>query len=256
MRGAIVSIAGGEAGLAEAEAADQETLDDAVAGIAANAGDQSALNAQGSTDLASYSYTYPTAGVGVPASAGSSQSLIPNPQSLLSSATTPDGTVNFTYDADGQLTAATYSNPQSLIPNPSESYTYDANGNRTGGGYVIGADNELLSDGTYNYSYDADGNRIERTDIATGAVTDYVWDNRDRLVEVIDRARPAARLPRTCITSTTPRTAGSARRFRPPVKRSKRRALRMPATKSSFSSTAPHLRRVPPASRVPWPSRI
>ena len=140
---------------------------------------------QGSTDLASYSYTYPTAGV--PASAGSSQSLIPNPQSLLSSATTPDGTVNYTYDADGQLTGATYSNPQSLIPNPSESYTYDANGNRTGGGYVTGADNELLSDGTYNYQYDADGNRIERTDIATGAVTDYVWDNRDRLVEVIDR---------------------------------------------------------------------
>ena len=145
---------------------------------------------QGSTDLASYSYTYPTAGV--PASAGSSQSLIPNPQSLLSSATTPDGTVNYTYDADGQLTGATYSNPQSLIPNPSESYTYDANGNRTGGGYVTGADNELLSDGTYNYQYDADGNRIERTDIATGAVTDYVWDNRDRLVEVIDRTAGGA----------------------------------------------------------------
>ena len=53
---------------------------------------------------------------------------------------------------------------------------------------MTGADNELLSDGTYNYQYDADGNRIERTDIATGAVTDYVWDNRDRLVEVIDRA--------------------------------------------------------------------
>ena len=146
---------------------------------------------QGSTDLASYSYTYPTAEVGVPASAGSSRSLIPNPQSPLSSATTPDGTVNYTYDADGQLTAASYSNPQSLIPNPSESYTYDANGNRTGGGYVTGADNELLSDGTYNYQYDADGNRIERTDIATGAVTDYVWDNRDRLVEVIDRASAA-----------------------------------------------------------------
>ena len=53
---------------------------------------------------------------------------------------------------------------------------------------MTGPDNELLSDGTYNYSYDADGNRIERTNIATGAVTDYVWDNRDRLVEVIDRA--------------------------------------------------------------------
>ena len=53
---------------------------------------------------------------------------------------------------------------------------------------MTGPDNEILSDGTYNYSYDADGNRIERSDIATGAVTDYVWDNRDRLVEVIDRS--------------------------------------------------------------------
>ena len=53
---------------------------------------------------------------------------------------------------------------------------------------MIGPGNELLSDGTYNYAYDADGNCTERTNIATGAVTDYVWDNRDRLVEVIDRA--------------------------------------------------------------------
>ena len=108
---------------------------------------------------------------------------IPNPQSLLTSATTPDGTAQYTYDADGELTGATYGGSQ-----PDESYSYDANGNRTNPGYVTGADNELLSDRTYNYSYDADGNRIERMDIATGAVTDYVWDNRDRLVEVIDRA--------------------------------------------------------------------
>jgi RHS repeat-associated protein len=169
---------------------------------------------QGGTTLASYSYTY----------AGSSvQSLIPNPQSLLSSgsaelnwtpgsnvilpstnpsqtpldilsgstsptnliasATSVDGTANYSYDPAGQLTGATYGGSQ-----PDEAYSYDSNGNRTNTGYVIGPDNELLSDGTYNYSYDAEGNRIERTNIATGAVTDYVWDNRDRLVEVIDRA--------------------------------------------------------------------
>ncbi|MCE5268914.1 MAG: DUF2380 domain-containing protein, partial [Planctomycetaceae bacterium] len=44
-----------------------------------------------------------------------------------------------------------------------------------------------LSDGTYNYEYDAEGNRTKRTDIATGAVTEYVWDHRNRLVSVIDR---------------------------------------------------------------------
>ena len=36
-----------------------------------------------------------------------------------------------------------------------------------------GAYNRLLSDGTYNYEYDAEGNRTKRTDIATGAVTEY-----------------------------------------------------------------------------------
>jgi RHS repeat-associated protein len=179
---------------------------------------------QGGTTLAQYAWTYSDEAFVVPASAGSSVGLasadlgssqlnwtpgsnlivpstnpsqIPldllsgsaSPANLIASVTSVDGTANYSYDPTGQLTGATYSssNPQSLIPNP-ESYSYDFNGNRTNTGYVTGPDNELLSDGTYNYAYDADGNRIERTNIATGAVTDYVWDNRDRLVEVIDRA--------------------------------------------------------------------
>ena len=55
----------------------------------------------------------------------------------------------------GQLTRA-------LPAQPNESYSYDANGNRTSStssaAVVIGADNELLFDGTYTYTYDADGN--------------------------------------------------------------------------------------------------
>ena len=116
-----------------------------------------------------------------------------SPSNLIASTTSVDGTANYSYDPAGQLTGATYSplpsgEGQGEGTQPDESYSYDSNGNRTNTGYVTGPDNELLSDGTYNYSYDADGNRIERTNIATGAVTDYVWDNRDRLVEVIDRA--------------------------------------------------------------------
>ena len=116
-----------------------------------------------------------------------------SPTNLIASATSVDGTANYSYDPAGQLTGATYSplpsgEGQGEGTQPDESYSYDSNGNRTNTGYVIGPDNELLSDGTYNYSYDADGNCTERTNIATGAVTDYVWDNRDRLVEVIDRA--------------------------------------------------------------------
>ena len=68
-----------------------------------------------------------------------------------------DGTTNYTdYDAVNQLTAATHSTQAN------ESFSYDQNGNRASG-YQTGADNRLLSDGTYTYSYDAEGNRIRRT---------------------------------------------------------------------------------------------
>ena len=48
-------------------------------------------------------------------------------------------TTTYGYDASNELTSATY--------------TYDANGNRTMAGYQTGANNELLSDGTWNYAY-------------------------------------------------------------------------------------------------------
>ncbi|MGA2035488.1 MAG: hypothetical protein ABSG68_24835 [Thermoguttaceae bacterium] len=105
---------------------------------------------------------------------------------LITGVTSIDGTASYSYDPTGQLTGATYTGGQS-----DEYYSYDPNGNRTsatGSASVIGANNELLSDGTYTYSYDAEGNRTERVSIATGAVTDYTWDNRNRLVEVTDRA--------------------------------------------------------------------
>ena len=41
-----------------------------------------------------------------------------------------------------------------------------------------------MSDGTYNYEYDGEGNRTKRTEIATGKVTEYVWDYRNRLTKV------------------------------------------------------------------------
>ncbi len=116
---------------------------------------------------------------------------------LVTSCTSIDGTADYSYDPTGQLTGVTYPSPlppgegqgEGALAN--ESYSYDANGNRTsanGSTYVTGPDNELLSDGTYTYSYDAEGNRTERVDIATGAVTSYTWDARDRLTSVTDYA--------------------------------------------------------------------
>ena len=91
----------------------------------------------------------------------------------------PDGTANYSYDDLDQIVGADYDYQGD------ESYSYDDNGNRTNEGYVTGVNNQLLSDGTYNYEYDGEGNRVKRTEIATGEVTEYQWDYRNRLVGVV-----------------------------------------------------------------------
>jgi len=80
----------------------------------------------------------------------------PQPSAAVASETDNGVTTNYSYDGSGQLVG--YGNT---------TQSYDLNGNRTGPGYVIGPDNQLLSDGTYNYTYDADGNEATKTNIAT-----------------------------------------------------------------------------------------
>ena len=91
---------------------------------------------------------------------------------------------SFDYDRTGQLTNALNT------AQPSENFRYDANGNRvgaqSGGGYVTGRNNQILSDGTHAYGYDAEGNMTARTNLATGATTLYAYDHRNRLVSVVD----------------------------------------------------------------------
>jgi RHS repeat-associated protein len=90
-----------------------------------------------------------------------------------------EGTANYTYDTTNQLTGVDNTNQTD------EAYSYDANGNRTNNGYQTGSGNRLLSDGVYNYEYDNEGNRNKRTEIATGKATQYVWDYRNRLANVL-----------------------------------------------------------------------
>ncbi len=92
-----------------------------------------------------------------------------------------DGVADYNHDERNQLTAADYDYQDN------ESYEYDENGNRTNNGFQTGVNNRLSTDGTFNYEYDAEGNRIRRTNIATGAVTEYDWDHRNRLVRVTER---------------------------------------------------------------------
>jgi RHS repeat-associated protein len=64
---------------------------------------------------------------------------------------------------------------------------HDLNGNRVTAGsntYQTGANNQLLSDGTYNYSYDLEGNRTGRTRISDGQFTEYRYDQRNQLTFV------------------------------------------------------------------------
>jgi RHS repeat-associated protein len=94
-----------------------------------------------------------------------------------------DGVTNYTYDKNNQLTVANHSNSNK----PNESFSYDANGNRTNSGYQTGTNNRLNSDGKYNYAYDDEGNLTRRTEIASNKVTEYEWDYRNRLAGVFDK---------------------------------------------------------------------
>lgn len=96
--------------------------------------------------------------------------------------TSPQGTTNYSYDARNQVRLADHSYQTD------ESYSYDANGNRTNSGYQTGPNNRLTNDGSFTYQYDNEGNRIRRTRISNGEVTEYFWDYRNRLTQVVTRA--------------------------------------------------------------------
>jgi RHS repeat-associated protein len=90
-------------------------------------------------------------------------------------------TADYGYDLTGQLTSAGFSAGQL-----NENYSYDANGNRIGGGYVVAPNNQIAADGTFTYGYDDEGSLVSRVSIATGATTTYRFDHRNRLVSVVD----------------------------------------------------------------------
>jgi YD repeat-containing protein len=116
---------------------------------------------KGANNLASYDYTFDAR------------------NKLTKIVSSIDGTVDYAYDATNQLTGADHSSQTD------EAYQYDANGNRTNVGYQTGINNQLLADGQFTYEYDQEGNRTKRTETATGKVTEYVWDYRNRLAGVL-----------------------------------------------------------------------
>ena len=99
----------------------------------------------------------------------------------LTSETHHGQTSTYAHDLAGQLTGADHQSQTD------ESYGYDANGNRTNSGYVTGPDNQLLADDRFTYAYDPEGNLVRRIEIATGNVTEFTWDYRNRLTSVIEK---------------------------------------------------------------------
>ncbi|MCO6449305.1 MAG: right-handed parallel beta-helix repeat-containing protein, partial [Caldilineales bacterium] len=89
------------------------------------------------------------------------------------------GTTNYGYDDNYRLTSANG-------PGLSETYAWDAAGNRTGKSgvtFTYDAAGQLTSssDGV-TYTYDGSGNRVTRTQ--SGQVTTYNWDARGRLTRI------------------------------------------------------------------------
>ncbi len=118
------------------------------------------------TTLATYTYSY-------------------NAASELTNETNADGTYTYTYDNTGQLTGVDASGGTCGATGCDESFSYDVNGNRTMTGYTSGTGNRLTSDGTYNYTYDDNGNTLTKTRITDNQKTEFSWDHRNRLTQVL-----------------------------------------------------------------------
>ena len=155
---------------------------------------------QGTTELAGYAWTYDADGRVTDAYSYTDTTYT----NARTSSCQTWAHAHYNYDAVGQLSdttsnglttpAVSYTN-WTHAPTTDNSQTYDANGNPTGAGQVVGSDNQLQSAGGYQYGYDAEGNRIARwvdnngvTEASPQAgdtsITTYSWDNRNRLVEI------------------------------------------------------------------------
>ncbi|MEZ0296534.1 MAG: putative Ig domain-containing protein [Candidatus Methylacidiphilales bacterium] len=96
--------------------------------------------------------------------------------------------ITYDYDLTGQVLGSS----KRFQNSTSESFVYDASGNRTsslqgavGKPYSVGRNNHILSDGNYSYKYDAEGNLIEKLDSFNGEKIAYSYDHRNRLVAII-----------------------------------------------------------------------
>jgi RHS repeat-associated protein len=111
------------------------------------------------TNISHYHYTY-------------------DPGNRLVLTTGTDGNKAVDYSNDNQIKTVTTST------GTNEAYQFDTLGNRSTWSTDPLDSRRLLNDGTYKYLYDDEGNLTDKTEIATGKITTYQWDYRNRLVSV------------------------------------------------------------------------
>jgi RHS repeat-associated protein len=102
---------------------------------------------------------------------------------MRTSMTDLDGLHDYSYDTLYQIVNATHP----TVTNPTESFQYDAAGNRLVDetrAYSYNELNQLTEDDEYEYEYDLDGNMVSRVDRSTGDSTKYTWDIENRLIRV------------------------------------------------------------------------
>jgi RHS repeat-associated protein len=88
------------------------------------------------------------------------------------------------YDNHGQLLDAVYSNSAHPLFGQDESFAFDELGNRQTLTESYGRNSMLTENATSRFTYDAEGNLVTQADKATGHVTQYTWDHRNRLTRV------------------------------------------------------------------------
>jgi RHS repeat-associated protein len=90
-----------------------------------------------------------------------------------------DGNSAIDYGKDNQLKSVDNSN------RADEAYNFNALGIRNNWSTVTGDSRQILNDGKYEYKYDDEGNLTRKEELATGKITTYEWDYRNRLSKVI-----------------------------------------------------------------------
>ena len=127
-----------------------------------------------------------------------------NPVGNRTSLTDRRGAQAFGYDNLDRLTSASHP----LLATP-QAFAYDPVGNRTTGGSVVNAGNQLTADANYAYQYDDNGNLTRKTLLATGNFTQYSYDAENRLTKVEEFAAGNA----TAFATSTYRYDGLGRRI-------------------------------------------